>query len=696
MNALDPIPLEQAERLEGDQSWLAPVPIVLALPAVTPFDRDMLPSVIADYVLDVADRQQAPPDFVAVAALCGLAALLGNKVRIRPKQQDDWTVTPNLWGAIIGRPSAMKSPAMASALRPVYDLERAMREAWEGGIKTKAVDDALAALTQKDNKKQAEKAMRSGDRDRARSLLENLSGEEREDSPCPRLIVNDATVEKLGELLNENPTGLLLNRDELAGFLARMESEEYQSDRAFYLEAFNGDGKFTYDRIGRGTVHIENCTLSLIGGVQPTRIAPLVRAALSGINNDGLIQRLQLAVWPDDLGSWEWIDRAPDLKAKLAYEQAFKDMHELALDGAALMRFTPEAQAIYRDWVTETQLEARSGHLSSILESHLLKMPKTVASLALIFELLDGSRVAVGEQAAERALRWARYLRSHAKRLYAAGEVMAENGAKLILERRDQLPEQFTTRDIQRKDWAGLTDRNAIEASVEVLVSTHHCREQPAAPGPQGGRPSLTFRWNPCLSSAAKDHVGRRNGTDRTDETSEQGVLSVLSVPPEGPRENFRDENVADTTALTRVAPTEPAPLPAVAAAPSAQSAKFVPSVQNGADKTDKTGGRRISFDVPAEYVQRLAELQRACPEGVPPDRWHLCLEDSAKFFARWGRQAQKLGWSSQDLFGLHGEAPMARYDEMGLLWTLKGRTVIDLGGKAAKLSGGLTFRRRG
>ena len=115
----------------------------------------------------------------------------------------------------------------------------------------------------------------------------------------------DATVEKLGELLNENPRGLLLIRDELAGFLAHLESEQYQSDRAFYLEAFNGDGRFTYDRIGRGTVHIGNCTVSMIGGVQPTRIAPLVRAAIRGTNNDGLIERLQLAVWPDDLGSWD-------------------------------------------------------------------------------------------------------------------------------------------------------------------------------------------------------------------------------------------------------------------------------------------------------------------------------------------------------------------------------------------------------
>ena len=62
-------------------------------------------------------------------------------------------------------------------------------------------------------------------------------------------------------------------------------------------------------------------------------------------------------------------------------------------------------------------------------------MPKTVASLALVFELLDSSRAAIGETAVRRALGWADYLRSHAGRLYAAGETMAENGAKLIVER---------------------------------------------------------------------------------------------------------------------------------------------------------------------------------------------------------------------------------------------------------------------
>jgi hypothetical protein len=103
-----------------------------------------------------------------------------------------------------------------------------------------------------------------------------------------------------------------------------------------------------------------------------------------------------------------------------------------------------------------------------------------------------------------------------------------------------------------------------------------------------------------------------------------------------------------------------------------------------------------IEIAAPEPYARRVSELQRVCPDGVPWDRWRLCLEDARAFFPRWGRHAQKFGWSSQDLLGLHAEAPLARHDQMGLLWALQGQSVADLGGKAANLSGGLIFRRRG
>ncbi len=136
------------------------------------------------------------------------------------------------------------------------------------------------------------------DRDAAREIIAEAQSAAHIIPRRTRLIVNDATVEKLGELLNENPRGLLVVRDELPGLLAKLEDEAFQIDRAFYLEAFNGDASFKYDRIGRGTVEIEMATLSMVGGVQPARIAPIVRGAVTGSSADGLVQRLQLAVWP--------------------------------------------------------------------------------------------------------------------------------------------------------------------------------------------------------------------------------------------------------------------------------------------------------------------------------------------------------------------------------------------------------------
>src|SRR4051812_27795750 len=164
-------------RHHGDD-WPALVPIATTLPRVEPFAPELLPPALRGYVLDVAERQQAPIDFAAVAAVCGLAAVLGNKVRIRPKQHDDWRVVANQWGALIGRPSAMKTPAMQAALAPVYALQDKLGDAWKTACADAAVDGALSSLAAKDAKKKAEKLFRNGDRDGAKQLLASAKPED--------------------------------------------------------------------------------------------------------------------------------------------------------------------------------------------------------------------------------------------------------------------------------------------------------------------------------------------------------------------------------------------------------------------------------------------------------------------------------------------------------------------------------------
>ena len=107
----------------------------------------------------------------------------------------------------------------------------------------------------------------------------------------------------------------------------------------------------------------------------------------------------------------------------------------------------------------------------------------------------------MGANATVRALAWAEYLHSHATRLYSAGENMAENGARLILERRTQLPDPFTARDIHRRKWAGLADRDAVGSALDVLVTTNHCRAVSGAAGPHRGRPSDAYAWHPALKT---------------------------------------------------------------------------------------------------------------------------------------------------------------------------------------------------
>ena len=82
-----------------------------------------------------------------------------------------------------------------------------------------------------------------------------------------------------------------------------------------------------------------------------------------------------------------------------------------------------------------------------------------------------------------------------------AGETIAEDGARLILARRRQLPEQFTPRDVQRKEWASLGDRNAVVSAIDILVSTNHCREIPPVVSERGDRPSLSYIWSPVLKA---------------------------------------------------------------------------------------------------------------------------------------------------------------------------------------------------
>ncbi len=499
--------------------WPDPQPIPNDLPSVLPFDYGMLPDAFIPFVSDVAERMQCPPDFPAVATMVALAGVVGKKIGIRPKRHDDWLVVPNLWGAVIGRPGIMKTPAIR---QPFKFLQRLEMEAKKEYAKEQAAYEVklIVAEEQKKQRKIAvAQAVKEGkDPEQA---AQSIVVETPKEPFRRRYIVNDSTVEKLGVLLNESPNGLTSFRDEIMGLFENLGREGQEGARAFYIEAWDGLGKFTYDRIMRGTLEIESVTLSVFGGIQPGRLESYLHAAVQGgAGDDGLMQRFQMAVYPDVTKEWRNIDRWPDTEAKQRAWAVFQGMDALNPTAvgadpdadAPYLRFDHDAQNIFDNWRAELEPRIRSGEEHPALESHLAKYRSLVPSLALLIHLANGTIGPVTVDATQKALAWVRYLESHARRIYAIVTDPATAAAKALAKRitKGDVRDGFALRSVYRNAWAGL-DKQSSELAVELLIELNWLKEIEIA---TEGRTKTAYRINPTILAKTQGE-----GTAKTDKS---------------------------------------------------------------------------------------------------------------------------------------------------------------------------------
>jgi hypothetical protein len=498
-----------------------PRPLSVELLPVPPLEPAMLPESFRGWLADGAERMSVPLDYSAAAAIVALAAVVGRKLCVRPKRHDDWTICPNLWGAAVGPPSVLKSACIQEALRHLLRLEA---EAWNTHAQALAVhkQDALIAKAKAESAKQKLKKAAGQKAPPPESVLRDLAqavaqGESLETPTPRRYVVNDATVEKLGELLRENPNGLLQFRDELTGFFRSMDRQGRESDRGFYLESWNGFGSYTYDRIARGTIVISNVCLSIFGGIQPRPPARYLRTAASGDQADGFVPRFQLIVYPDPPSKWVNVDRWPDTAAKNRAFSVFK-----AIDGidppaigavyddeqaAHCLGFEPNAQALFDDWRANLENRLRAGCDAPLMAIHLGKYRSLIPTLALLLHLVDvvDGRAAgpVHERAALAAAAWCEYLEAHARRTYQSALDGDPEAAMQLAERiKAGLPNPFTARDVVRKGWSGFDSTDVVQRALLILEDRERVKPIAAPAGPSGGTSHGAVLGEPSRSSS--------------------------------------------------------------------------------------------------------------------------------------------------------------------------------------------------
>jgi putative DNA primase/helicase len=473
-------------------AWPDPVDLPQSLLPVAPFDYAMLPQNVRAWVEDVSERMQCPPDYVAVTVMAALASLIGRKVTVRPKKEDNWSVVVNLWALLIGPPGIMKSPAQNEGLRFLKSLATAAREAFNLEKAKYEIDVTSAKARGKHAEKEAAKLLGAKQKkptEEINKLLTDLLKPEKIDEPTlKRYITSNATYQALAALMQENTNGLLVDRDEMLSLVDHLDEEGHADERGFYLTGWNGDSPYTCDRIGRGfDLHVEAVCLSMIGGTQPARISQyLAHVRSGGRGNDGLIQRFGLMVWPDIPPTWTNVDRQPNPEARDAASKAFKaldtlDWHDIGAMrdrhkgdevGVPYLRLSDQAHDRFVTWRTELEQRLRQGTMEAMLESHLAKYRKLIPGLALIIHLTDGGKGAVSESAVEKALQWAKYLETHAARTYASMTIASADAARAIIAKikSGHLKSEFGSREIIRAQWSMLRDRETIHGALRLLV----------------------------------------------------------------------------------------------------------------------------------------------------------------------------------------------------------------------------------
>jgi putative DNA primase/helicase len=484
----------------NDSDWPELKPLDESLPPIPPFPIRLLPDLIGDYVVDVAERMSCPVEFPAIGAMVVLSAAVGSQIHCAPYAQGAWMVPAGAWGMVVSSAGALKSPPLSEMLRPLYEMDKMAAEHYRLALEQYQIDKAIY-----DNAVKA--AIKSGVAPVGLSVPVEPA--------MTRYMVNDSTYEMLVAIAAANPNGFLVWRDELVGWFHSLNKENQKEARGLYLTGWSGTEGYATDRIGRGHVRADRVNLSLLGTIQPNVLRSIVHDAVSGgAGDDGLVARFQMAVFPDPVRDYVKVDRAPNMAAMRHYEETIKTLLNLDLQaiGASVMPnetaclpFDDEAQQLFDDWRQELEDRIRDPQSDEhpAMLSHLGKYRSLFPKLALVLHLADGKTGSIGKTAAARAMIWTKYLEAHARRIYHTATNRAMQSAVTLANKikAGRVADGFTRSDVLVKEWAGLRTAEEVNTALTVLrdmnwlTSTEDRRT--------GGRPAEHYYISPRVKRAA-------------------------------------------------------------------------------------------------------------------------------------------------------------------------------------------------
>jgi hypothetical protein len=495
------------DRGTDDAGWPEPDLAVLRLHRrpPPPLPLEVFGDRWARWIADTARASACPPDYVAAPLLASASALIGHARWAQATRS--WAEPPHLWCASVGDSGDGKSPGADSLARDILPaMERRTLADFPDRLR-----EAQAAI-------EAAKARIEHWKTRVREALKAgrtpppPPGQVPEEPLAPCLMSSDATIERVAMLLTRAaPKGLLMRRDELAGWLLGMNNYN-DGARAFWLEAYGGR-PYRVDRVKHPEpIIIPRLAVAWHGGIQPARLAEVMRDA-----DDGLLARF-IWFWPEPV-PFHIANTAPEVGWATA---AFDRLRTLELtDGEPprpiMVLLAPAAvQAMERfGQLLQGEKEGSGGLLRSAIgkaRGWALRLSLVLAYLRWCAEdgyaappdvIPEDTFLAAAKLVAE-------YILPMAERTFgdAACPAVDRNAATLARWIAREPPSEVHVRHLQREVWLpGLGTADAIHAACRVLVEAGWLKE------PRGGdafqqRRRAAYPVSPRL----KDAPGAENG----------------------------------------------------------------------------------------------------------------------------------------------------------------------------------------
>lgn len=481
------------------QGWPEPAPRFLRGGLPTPPDlplQRVFGHVWTEWIIRAAEAKSAPPDYVMAGLLATTGAAIGNSRWVSPWV--GWNEPPILWTMLIGAPSSNKSPALDAVLGPLKVLEREKRQAAEGELDSWRNRAEIAKLAESGWRDATKAALKEG----AELPEKPPEADAGPKPPLPCLSLADCTVERLAVLLEQQPRGTLMARDELSGWLQGM--TRYAgggSDRPFWLEAYGGRA-YRVERMGRDPVHIDRLSIAVTGSIQPDRL----RSLLVNSDDDGLLARF-IPIWPQP---------APIKRPEAAPDEGFAQTAFTRLNALEMGR---DETGGLRPWMVPFSEEARNlmdgfrqrvrnweDQSEGLLLSFSGKLPGLSARIALVLAHLDwlgqggDAPCLIGDDSFSRAIHLVEnYVVPMARRAYADASIPQKDRAALRLVDLIAAHQwaEFTSRDVQRLNRNGLATASELTPAIKILTENGIIRPKAIQTGPNGGRPHKAFDVNP-------------------------------------------------------------------------------------------------------------------------------------------------------------------------------------------------------